>query len=134
MRRLYLLLVVLAAVLLGARAAMASVCPITLPAHASALTVAVELPEQILARRCQAGDVLSISGDLHAHSLARVCDLARAVVLHPVAPATGRPSGAMCTYVGGIRAEREPPPDPPHAALQPDPKDAAPVAAPPRRR
>jgi hypothetical protein len=133
MRRLHLVLVMLASVLPGTRTAQALVCPITLPAHANALTLAVELPERILALRCQAGDVLSISGDLHAHSLARVCDLARAVVLHPVAPATGRPSGAMCTYVGAIRAEREPVPDPPQAAPQPDPKAAGPDPSAPHR-
>lgn len=131
MRRVHLVLVVLAAALPGV--AQASVCPITLPAHASALTVAVELPEQILALRCQAGDVLSISGDLHAHNLARVCDLARAVVLHPVAPATGRPSGAMCTYIGDIRADRELAPDPTQAALQPDPKATTPATPAPHR-
>jgi hypothetical protein len=39
----------------------------------------------------------------------------------------------MCTYVGGIRAEREPVPDPPQAAPQPDPKAAAPDPSAPHR-
>lgn len=120
MRKIYVVLVALGIVLIGARAALAMVCPVTLPALSSAIGAAVELPEKVTGRRCQAGDILTISGDVHIAVLARVCDLSRSVVLHPVQPETGRPGGAICTYVGTVRAERPQPEESPRVVRAPD--------------
>lgn len=120
MRKIYAVLVALGVVLLGARAALALVCPVALPAHSSSIGAAVELPEHVTARRCQGGDILTISGDVHMHLLAHVCDLSRSVVLHPIKPETGRPGGAMCTYIGLVRAERPMPEEAPRTVRAPD--------------
>lgn len=133
MRKIYVVLVALGIVLIGARAALAMVCPVTLPALSSAIGAAVELPEKVTGRRCQAGDILTISGDVHIAVLARVCDLSRSVVLHPTAPETGRPGGAMCTYIGVIRADRPMPEEQPRTVRGTD-APAAPrvqITAPP---
>jgi uncharacterized protein YcfJ len=129
MRKIYAVLVALGVVLVGARAALALVCPVALPEHSSTIGAAVELPERIAARRCQGGDILAISGDVHMNLLARVCDLSRSVVLHPIQQETGRPSGAICTYVGLVRAERPMPDEAPRSVRAPDASDAPRVPA-----
>jgi hypothetical protein len=120
MRKVYAVLVALGVVLLGVRGALALVCHVPLPAHSSAIGAAVELPAQVSARQCQGGDILTISGDVHIPMLAHVCDMSRSVVLHPIRLETGRPDGAICTFIGLVRAERPMPEESPRTVRAPD--------------
>jgi hypothetical protein len=137
MRRIYAVLVALGVVLIGARAALALVCHVPLPARSSAIGAAVELPAHVTARRCQGGDILTISGDVHIPMLAHVCDMSRSVVLHPIRHDTGRPDGAICTYIGLIRTERPMPEEASRTVRAPDaatprpPAELVPTQAPP---